>query len=270
MADLSMEDLDMSPQEKLFYSGVCPSLRASTPKREREVGVPDPKKARLAMAVGLECGLVIPVGPVGTCVTKGLSQREGQRQEWQGRQGQDESRLMDLGDGVGSGGLEPLVESVSLRVDGGPRDPNVPADDQTRICYQFPKAGHDSVFLRETRGSGFTADPLQHVRALAPGPARHSGQARRVPPIGPLEGLATGVGTETQELPGEPGVAESGSRSGLDHRSGVNGRLSYGILRRRHWRSSRVGRPGKRELSLRRRSSYASLSTRRLCSVFSR
>ena len=44
----------MSPQEKLFYSGVCPSLRASTPKREREAGVPDPKKARLAMAIGLD------------------------------------------------------------------------------------------------------------------------------------------------------------------------------------------------------------------------
>ena len=44
----------MSPQEKLFFGGVCPSLRASTPKREREEGVPDPKKARLALNAGLD------------------------------------------------------------------------------------------------------------------------------------------------------------------------------------------------------------------------
>ena len=87
MADLSMEDLDMSPQEKLFYSGVCPSLRASTPKREREVGVPDPKKARLAMAVGLDADSSYQSDPWGPASQKGSPKGKGKGKSGKGGKG---------------------------------------------------------------------------------------------------------------------------------------------------------------------------------------
>ena len=50
------EDLDMSAQERLFYGGVCPSLQQVAPKREREEGFPDWKKARLEQASSLGQG----------------------------------------------------------------------------------------------------------------------------------------------------------------------------------------------------------------------
>ena len=73
----------MSPQEKLFYSGVCPSLRASTPKREREAGVPDPKKARLAMAIGLDA----ESDPWGPASQKGSSKGKGKGKSGKGGKG---------------------------------------------------------------------------------------------------------------------------------------------------------------------------------------
>ena len=70
------------------------------------------------------------------------------------------------------------MESVSTHVDGGPGDSGVPADDQARIRHQFLEAGHNGVFLRETRSPGIVANSLQHVRILESGPTRHIGEDR--------------------------------------------------------------------------------------------
>ena len=127
---------------------------------------------------------------------------------------------MELGDRVGSERLGPLVESASTHIDGGPSHSDVTADDQARIRHQFLEAGHDGVFLCETRSPGIAADPLQHVGMLESNPARDTGEDRRISAAGPFESPAPRAGAEVEKFLEQRGVPAGSSRHGMDHDGG--------------------------------------------------
>ena len=74
-----MEDLEMSAQERLFYGGVCPSLQQMGPKREREDGIPDLKKARVESTSHLSAGTMFVglTNPAHQAKEKGAQKGKG-------------------------------------------------------------------------------------------------------------------------------------------------------------------------------------------------